>query len=81
MEYSFSLRCIALAMFPDCAYVLTQGLNLRVIHFHSLSDHGEAGHYHYDTQPDTVEYLAYFSLGARVIRVDRPLESSKLGHN
>jgi len=57
------------------------GLNLRVIHFHSLSDHGEAGHYHYDTQPDTVEYLGYFNLGTRVIRVDRPPESSKLGHN
>uniref|UniRef100_A0A1B6KUZ4 DUF1907 domain-containing protein n=1 Tax=Graphocephala atropunctata TaxID=36148 RepID=A0A1B6KUZ4_9HEMI len=57
------------------------GLNLRVIHFHSLSDHGEAGHYHYDTEPEKVEYLAYFNLGAKVVRVDRPQDESKLGHN
>ncbi|KAG8335028.1 hypothetical protein J6590_077968 [Homalodisca vitripennis] len=57
------------------------GLNLRVIHFHALSDHGEAGHYHYDTEPEKVEYLAYFNLGTKVVRMDRPQDESKLGHN
>jgi len=57
------------------------GLNLRLIHFHTFSEHGHAGHYHYDLDPDNVEYLAYFNLGAKVVRIDRPLEESKLGHN
>lgn len=52
-----------------------------MIHFHSMSDHGEAGHYHYDTEPEKAEYLAYFNLGSRIVRVDKPADASKIGHN
>jgi hypothetical protein len=31
------------------------GLDLRMEHTHCFSDHGEGGHYHYDTTPDEVE--------------------------
>jgi Domain of Unknown Function (DUF1907) len=52
-------------------------LDLRLQHFHSFSLHGEGGHYHDDTTPDTVEYEGYFTLGARIVRIDRPVESFK----
>ncbi|XP_044739972.1 ester hydrolase C11orf54 homolog [Chrysoperla carnea] len=47
-------------------------LDLRVQHFHSFSHHGEGGHYHIDTTPDSVEYLGYFNLGKILYRLDRP---------
>ncbi|ERL89050.1 hypothetical protein D910_06428 [Dendroctonus ponderosae] len=56
-------------------------LDLRVQHFHSFSTHGEAGHYHYDTTPDTVEYLGYFNVAQEVVRVDKPESGSKLGRD
>lgn len=57
------------------------GLDLRVQHFHSFSHHGEGGHYHIDTTPETVEYLGYFNLGERIYRVDRPLASHQVGRD
>ncbi|XP_065219717.1 uncharacterized protein LOC135845180 [Planococcus citri] len=53
-------------------------LDLRVIHFHSFGK-CEGGHYHYDTTPEDVEYLAYFSLGRTLYRLDRPKSDSKVG--
>lgn len=50
-------------------------LDLRVQHFHSFSTHGEAGHYHYDTTPDTVEYVGYFNVAEEIVRVDKPLDT------
>lgn len=50
-------------------------LDLRLQHFHSFSRHGEGGHYHYDTTPDTVEYEGYFAVGHRIVRIDKPLVS------
>lgn len=47
-------------------------LDLRLQHFHSFSKHGEGGHYHYDTTPDTVEYEGYFNVGHRIVRIDKP---------
>uniref|UniRef100_A0A171AA04 Ester hydrolase c11orf54-like protein n=1 Tax=Triatoma infestans TaxID=30076 RepID=A0A171AA04_TRIIF len=47
-------------------------LHVRVQHFHSFSNHGEGGHYHYDTTPETVEYLGYFNLGQTLCRIDQP---------
>lgn len=41
-------------------------------HFHSFSNHGEGGHYHYDINPLSVEYLAYFNLAERAVHIDRP---------
>uniref|UniRef100_A0A1B6MUE0 DUF1907 domain-containing protein n=1 Tax=Graphocephala atropunctata TaxID=36148 RepID=A0A1B6MUE0_9HEMI len=54
--------------------ILTQDMGLEMIlqHFHSFSDHGEGGHYHHDTDPHSVEYLAYFSLAEKAVHVDRP---------
>lgn len=46
-----------------------------------MSDHNEAGHYHYDIEPDTVQYLAYFNLGTKIVRLDKPVSESKVGHN
>ncbi|XP_046424646.1 ester hydrolase C11orf54 homolog isoform X3 [Neodiprion fabricii] len=54
-------------------------LDLRVQHFHSFSHHGEGGHYHYDTTPDTVEYLGYFNVGEAVYRIDKPPMAQAFG--
>lgn len=56
-------------------------LDLRVQHFHSFSHHGEAGHYHIDVTPDTAEYLGYFSVGEEIYRVDRPVDTHKIGRD
>lgn len=53
-------------------------LDLRLQHFHSFSKHGHGGHYHYDTTPETVEYVGYFNVGARIVRIDKPVVSSVL---
>ncbi|XP_078081114.1 ester hydrolase C11orf54 homolog isoform X3 [Mustelus asterias] len=55
------------------------GFDLRVEHTHCFSHHGEGGHYHYDTTPDTVEYLGYFSPAEHLYRIDRPDKIHKLG--
>ncbi|XP_018336914.1 ester hydrolase C11orf54 homolog isoform X2 [Agrilus planipennis] len=57
------------------------GLDLRVQHFHSFSHHGEAGHYHIDTTPETVEYLGFFNIGEYVYRVDAPAVSHSFGRD
>ncbi|XP_066244806.1 ester hydrolase C11orf54 homolog isoform X1 [Euwallacea similis] len=56
-------------------------LDLRVQHFHSFSTHGEAGHYHYDTTPDTVEYVGYFNVAHEIVRVDKPTANHKYGRD
>lgn len=43
----------------------------RLEHFHMTSSHGQGGHYHYDTTPDTVEYEGYFVVAERIVRIDR----------
>ena len=50
------------------------GYNLRMEHTHcfNLETEEEAGHYHYDTTPDTVEYEGYFNVAERVYRLDGP---------
>ncbi|XP_046744526.1 ester hydrolase C11orf54 homolog [Diprion similis] len=49
-------------------------LDLLVEHFHTFSDHGEGGHFHVDTTPDTAEYLGYFNVIETICRVDQPAE-------
>uniref|UniRef100_A0A0B7ARP3 DUF1907 domain-containing protein n=1 Tax=Arion vulgaris TaxID=1028688 RepID=A0A0B7ARP3_9EUPU len=49
-----------------------ENLNLRREHFHCFSNHGQGGHYHYDTTPDNASYLAYFNLGEVLYRIDLP---------
>ncbi len=48
-----------------------QGLGLRLEHTHCYSDHGDAGHYHYDTTPECVEYEAFIAPVNRIYRIDR----------
>ncbi|OWF48632.1 ester hydrolase C11orf54 homolog [Mizuhopecten yessoensis] len=48
------------------------GMDLRVEHFHCFSEHGEGGHYHWDTTPEDVQYRGYFVLADYIYRVDQP---------
>ncbi|XP_026477083.1 ester hydrolase C11orf54 homolog [Ctenocephalides felis] len=56
-------------------------LDLRVQHFHSFSDHGLGGHYHIDTTPDSVEYLGYFNVAKKIMRLDRPEKTHMFGRD
>ncbi|XP_039746520.1 ester hydrolase C11orf54 homolog isoform X1 [Pararge aegeria] len=57
------------------------GLDLRVQHFHGFSQHGDGGHYHYDTTPGEVHYEGYFALADSVVRVDAPAETHAVGRD
>ncbi|XPS67784.1 hypothetical protein M3J09_000082 [Ascochyta lentis] len=48
------------------------GLDLRIEHTHCFSNHGEGGHYHYDTTPDDVRYEAWFNIAEILYRIDKP---------
>ncbi|XP_078535541.1 ester hydrolase C11orf54 homolog isoform X2 [Lissotriton helveticus] len=52
------------------------GLDLRVEHTHCYSHHGDGGHYHDDTTPETVQYLGYFHPAEILFRIDRPKTSN-----
>ena len=60
---------------------LFQDLDLRIEHFHGFSDHGDGGHYHYDTTPTEVSYHGYFNLGEYMVRIDRPKETHMIGRD
>lgn len=51
------------------------GLDLRMEHTHCFSQHGEGGHYHYDTTPEEVEYEAYLNTAKILYRIDQPAVS------
>jgi len=62
------------------------GLDLRIDHSHGWRLNGEgereeAGHYHYDDMPDTVEYHGIYATAERIIRIDRPQVSHQLGRD
>uniref|UniRef100_A0A7N4V6G2 Chromosome 11 open reading frame 54 n=1 Tax=Sarcophilus harrisii TaxID=9305 RepID=A0A7N4V6G2_SARHA len=57
------------------------GFDLRLEHTHCFSHHGEGGHYHYDTTPDTVEYLGYFLPAEVLYRIDKPKETHTFGRD
>ena len=57
------------------------GLDLRLEHSHCFSNHGDGGHYHEDTTPDTVSYEAYFNVAEWIYRVDAPAESHMIGRD
>lgn len=57
------------------------GFDLRLEHTHCFSHHGEGGHYHYDTTPDMVEYLGYFSPAELLYRIDQPKETHSFGRD
>lgn len=46
------------------------GHHLRMEHTHCYSNHGDAGHYHYDVTPDSVEYEGWFAPASKVYRID-----------
>lgn len=48
------------------------GYDLRMEHTHcfNLDTQDEAGHYHYDVTPETVEYEGYFNVAEQVYRLD-----------
>nr|CAI5837138.1 unnamed protein product [Callosobruchus analis] len=75
--YNMSAPLIALGTLVNC----DPGLDLRVQHFHSFSQHGEAGHYHIDTTPETVEYLGYFVPGHEIYRIDKPIHTHNFGRD
>ncbi|XP_060627086.2 ester hydrolase C11orf54 homolog [Anolis sagrei] len=53
------------------------GVGLRLVHTHGFSHHGEGGHYHEDTTPETVEYLGYFVPAEFLFRIDRPKHTGR----
>lgn len=73
--YNMSTPLVAVGTFVSSE----TDLDLRVQHFHSFSQHGEGGHYHIDTTPETIEYLGYFNLGNNLYRIDQPEKSLKFG--
>ena len=49
------------------------GLNLRMEHSHGYNEERkQLGHYHYDLNPETVEYDGVFALATKVVRIDMP---------
>uniref|UniRef100_A0A8C6FA23 DUF1907 domain-containing protein n=1 Tax=Monodon monoceros TaxID=40151 RepID=A0A8C6FA23_MONMO len=50
-------------------------------HTHCFSHHEEGGHYHYDTTPDTVEYLGYFLPAEFLYCIDQPTETHSFGRD
>ncbi|XP_076657027.1 ester hydrolase C11orf54 homolog isoform X2 [Halictus rubicundus] len=73
--YNMSTPLIAVGTFVSSE----SDIDLRVQHFHSFSNHGEGGHYHIDTTPETIEYLGYFNLGNVLYRVDQPKTALQFG--
>ncbi|XP_017890089.1 ester hydrolase C11orf54 homolog [Ceratina calcarata] len=73
--YNMSTPLIAVGTFVSSE----TDLDLRVQHFHSFSHHGEGGHYHIDTTPETIEYLGYFNLGTTLYRIDKPATGVQFG--
>ncbi|XP_078034350.1 ester hydrolase C11orf54 homolog [Augochlora pura] len=73
--YNMSTPLIAVGTFVSSE----SDVDLRVQHFHSFSHHGEGGHYHIDTTPETIEYLGYFNLGTVLYRVDQPTTALMFG--
>lgn len=74
--YDMSTPLVALGTFVSSE---TLDLDLREQHFHSFSQHGEGGHYHIDTTPETIEYLGYFNVGDVLHRFDQPPELLHFG--
>ncbi|CAH1802358.1 unnamed protein product [Owenia fusiformis] len=74
-EMSSPLVCLGYLISHD------PDLDLRIEHFHCFSEHGEGGHYHWDTTPQEVEYRAYFNVAENIYRIDRPTVSHQIGRD
>ena len=66
------VSCVELSAHCHAASSYTQGLDLRVEHTHCFSDHGQGGHYHFDSTPDDVLYEGYFVVAEQLYRIDKP---------
>ena len=60
---------------------IPQGLDFRLEHTHCFSEHGEGGHYHYDTTPAGVRYHAFLQLAESAVRIDAPTETHQIGRD
>ncbi|XP_050056367.1 ester hydrolase C11orf54 homolog [Aphis gossypii] len=47
------------------------GLNLRLQHFHLYTDRNQGGHYHIDTEPNTIKYTGYFGVSKQFTKIDQ----------
>ncbi len=74
-EMKSPLVCLSVLVSSD------PGLDLRVEHTHCFSQHGEGGHYHYDTTPEDVQYEAYYSVAEEIYRIDRPKTTHLIGRD
>lgn len=74
-EMSAPLVCLSVFHSTD------PGHDLRIEHTHCFSNHGDGGHYHYDTTPDEVEYEAYFNTAEQLHRIDAPQETHNIGRD
>ncbi|XP_041440676.1 ester hydrolase C11orf54 homolog [Xenopus laevis] len=57
------------------------GYDLCLEHTHCYSHHVEGGHYHYDTTPNTLEYLGYFHPAEFLYRIDKPSDTHMVGRD
>jgi len=72
------------APFVNMATLISKdpGLDLRVEHTHGYSKVNKTGgHYHYDTTPQEIEYLGYFSPAELIYRIDAPTETHMIGRD
>lgn len=72
------------APFVNMATLISKdpGLDLRVEHTHGYSKVNKTGgHYHYDTTPQEIEYLGYFSPAEFIYRIDGPTETHMIGRD
>lgn len=60
---------------------IDKGQDLRIEHTHCFSEHGDGGHYHYDTTPDEVEYEAFLTIAQSLVRIDAPTVSHMIGRD
>ncbi|VDL95850.1 unnamed protein product [Schistocephalus solidus] len=50
-------------------------MDLKLEHFHCYSENGaEAGHFYYDTQPETAHYRVYLAPAKSILRIDRAIK-------
>ncbi|CAF2900281.1 unnamed protein product [Rotaria sp. Silwood2] len=59
------LNCLSVLLTEDI-----DNAGFRLEHSHFFSDHGQAGHYHFDTTPKEVHYHGYFILCNEAVIVD-----------
>jgi len=72
------------APFTALSFLLSEdpGLDIRLEHSHGFNlEAVEGGHYHTDTTPDTVEYLAYYNVAEYIYRIDQPKETHQVGRD